>query len=136
LVGRVVGALDRAVGPPLLHRGDLLNDVLDKDVHEQRPLPGLADFKRPAVRRLELGIGDLVLTERGVDPDRMALTTGDTRSGLADRDRMAKDLHRVNRGEPPRCWDWVRVESPRVLLKMLVDIEASARPPTTGATTQ
>ena len=50
----------------LLVRGDLLNDVLDEDVEEQRPFAALADLHQPLLRGLELGVADPVGAQRAV----------------------------------------------------------------------
>ena len=45
----------------------LLDDVLDVDVAEQRPLAGLAHVDQPLLGGLVLLVGDVVLDDRLVD---------------------------------------------------------------------
>jgi hypothetical protein len=61
-------AEDGADGAVLGLRGDLLDLELEVDVEEQRPLAGVGDADQPALERVELLVGHLVLADRGADP--------------------------------------------------------------------
>ena len=52
---------------PAVAEGLLLDDVLDVDVAEQRPLAGLADVDEPLLGGLVLLVGDVVLDDRLVE---------------------------------------------------------------------
>ena len=66
-VGQVERAEDRALGAVAVAEHLLLDDVLDVDVAEQRPLAGLADVDEPLLGGLVLLVGDVVLDDRLVD---------------------------------------------------------------------
>ena len=61
-------AEDRALGALAVAEGLFLDDVLDIDVAEQRPLARLADVDEPLLGGLVLLVGDVVLDDRLVDP--------------------------------------------------------------------
>ena len=60
-------AEDRALGAGAVAEGLLLDDVLDVDVAEQRPLARLADVDEPLLGGLVLLVADVVLDDRLVD---------------------------------------------------------------------
>ena len=66
-VGEVERAEDRALRAVAVAERLLLDDVLDVDVAEQRPLAGLADVDEPLLGGLVLLVGDVVLDDRLVD---------------------------------------------------------------------
>ena len=66
-VGEVERAEDRALGAVAVAERLLLDDVLDVDVAEQRPLARLADVDEPLLGGLVLLVGDVVLDDRLVD---------------------------------------------------------------------
>ena len=66
-VGDVERAEDRALGAGAVAERLLLDDVLDVDVAEQRPLARLADVDEPLLGGLVLLVGDVVLDDRLVD---------------------------------------------------------------------
>ena len=66
-VGEVERAEDRALRAGAVAERLLLDDVLDVDVAEQRPLAGLADVDEPLLGGLVLLVGDVVLDDRLVD---------------------------------------------------------------------
>ena len=66
-VGQVERAEDRARRAVAVAERLLLDDVLDVDVAEQRPLARLADVDEPLLGGLVLLVGDVVLDDRLVD---------------------------------------------------------------------
>ena len=62
-IRHVVRALDAALVALAVLGGDLLDDVLDPDVEEQRPFAVLTDVDQPRLQRVVLVIADLVLAD-------------------------------------------------------------------------
>ena len=62
-VRHVVRALDAALVAGAVRGRDLLDDVLDPHVEEQRPLAVLADADQPRLEGVVLGVGDLVAAD-------------------------------------------------------------------------
>ena len=84
-VGEMERAEDRALRAVAVGERLLLDDVLDVDVAEQRPLAGLADVDEPLLGGLVLLVGDVVLDDRLVDaPQDVA-----DESGWRDRTRFS-----------------------------------------------